>query len=83
MLYIAVNTLLNTPGGEIKLGEQVDQKLLYRESDWWYVGLVVQKQGNKVQYVKVRFGRILHRAVASSPASPTMAGPVLADYDNY
>ena len=22
---------------------QVNQKLLYRESDWWYVGLVVQK----------------------------------------
>ena len=21
----------------------VNQKLLYRESDWWYVGLVVQK----------------------------------------
>ena len=35
--------LLNTPGREKKLGEQVNQKLLYRESDWWYVGLVVQK----------------------------------------
>ena len=22
---------------------KVNQKLLYRESDWWYVGLVVQK----------------------------------------
>ena len=26
-----------------KIGEQVNQKLLYRESDWWDVGLVVQK----------------------------------------
>ena len=34
----------NTPGVEKKkLGEQVNQKLLYRESDWWYVGLMVQK----------------------------------------
>ena len=41
-----------------KLGEQVNQKLLYRESDWWDVGLVVQKAGDKVQCVKVRFGRI-------------------------
>ena len=44
---IATNTLshilLNTPGREKKLGKQVNQKLLYRESDWWDVGLVVQK----------------------------------------
>ena len=26
-----------------KIGEQVNQKLLCRESDWWDVGLVVQK----------------------------------------
>ena len=31
-------------------------------SDWWDVGLVVM-QGNKVQYVKVRFGRILQLTV--------------------
>ena len=31
----------NTPGSEKKLGKQVNQKLLYRESDWWDV--VVQK----------------------------------------
>ena len=33
----------NTPGREKKLGEQVNQKLLYRESDRWDAGLVVQK----------------------------------------
>ena len=32
-----------TPGREKKIGEQVNQKLLYRESDWCDVGLVVQK----------------------------------------
>ena len=26
---------------------QVNPKLLYRESDWWYVGLVVQKSGKQ------------------------------------
>ena len=39
---------------------QVNQKLLYRESDWWYVGLVVQKARKQG---KVRFGRILQLTV--------------------
>ena len=64
-----------TPGREKKKGgggEQVNQKLLYRESDWWDVGLVCKKQGNKVQCVKVRFGRILYNY-----NSPTFANRLL------
>ena len=45
---------------------QVNQKLLYRESDWWYVGLVVRKARKQgTVYVKGRFGRIL--ATTHSP----------------
>ena len=58
--YTKQHILLNTPGREKKLGEQVNQKLLYRESDWWDVGSVVQKARKQgTVYVKVRFGRIL------------------------
>ena len=44
---------------------QVNQNLLYRDSDWWDVGIggAGKKQGNKVQYVKVRFGKILQLTV--------------------
>ena len=41
---------------------QVNQKLLYRDSDWWDVELVVQK-ARKQNVVKVRFGRILQLTV--------------------
>ena len=42
--YTKPYIILNTSGRDKKkLGEKVNQKLLYRESDWWYVGLVVQK----------------------------------------
>ena len=39
---------------------QVNQKLLYRESDWWDVGLVVQKARKQGT---VWFGRILQLTV--------------------
>ena len=65
VLYIATNALshvLNTcvlPGFAIHQcswrGKKIrgTNKLLYGESDWW-----CKKQGNKVQYVTARFGRI-------------------------
>ena len=61
------------PGREKKLGEQVNQKLLYRESDWWDVRLVVHKARKQgIQYIKVRFGRILYNY-----NSPTFANRLL------
>ena len=42
-------------GGEIKLGKQVNKKLLYRDSDLLDVGLVVQK-AKKLRYSTVIVG---------------------------
>ena len=46
----STSVLVDTPGRRKKFGEQVNKKRFYRESGLLDVGLVVQKQGSKVQY---------------------------------
>ena len=54
---IAISLLLGDEKKK-KLGEQVNKKLLYRESDWLDVGLVVQKARKQSGTALLQWGLI-------------------------